>query len=72
MMCQERMELILDAADARAVHQAFAAMQLCRDKDGVILADGDSNLAGAMVAEMVRDWLEYRAIFQVDPGPAGG
>jgi hypothetical protein len=53
--------LTLDEADWNAVQAEFARRQAFRDKQGNTLPDGDSNLAGAMVAEVVRDLDEYRS-----------
>lgn len=58
-----RIELLLDEPDAAAVNEEFALRQKCRDADGQVLPDGESNRVGAMVAEMVRDLREYRSMY---------
>lgn len=58
-----KIELDLDEIDAADVNAEFALRQKCRDAHGQVLPDGESNLAGAMVAEMVRDLREYRIMY---------
>lgn len=61
--------LELDEADWDAVQAYIADYQaasarvraMSGGKGGAIVPDGDSNLAGAIMAECVRDLLEYRA-----------
>jgi hypothetical protein len=60
--------LELDEADWDTIHGYIAEFQ--RDsqrvapKQPTIVAEGDSNLAGAIMAECVRDLLEYRDIMK--------
>lgn len=60
--------LVLDDLDYDAVQAEFARRQLCRDAHGVILPDGESNLSGALVAEMIRDLRDYRDLFEAQQG----
>ncbi len=55
--------LELDEADAETVDGYIADYQARNQAadGGTIVPDGDSNLAGAIMAECVRDLLEYRA-----------
>ena len=58
------MTLILDQLDYDAIQEEIAHRQarsraICPESP-TILPDGESNLAGAIVAEMVRDLREYR------------
>ncbi len=50
--------LNLDPDDYDAVQRALAVRQRSRDDKGPILPDGDSNTAGAYLAEICRGWLE--------------
>jgi len=54
------MTLQLDDDDDRAIQAAIAARQTVRDQQGCILPDGESDLAGALIAEICRGWLEMR------------
>jgi hypothetical protein len=67
--------LILDELDHITIQKEIAHRQArsrAIDPDGpTILPDGDSNLAGAIVAEIVRDLWEYRALWEVERGPEG-
>ena len=56
--------LELDEDDWNTIQSEFARQQRCRDKDGVILPDGTSNLPGAMLAEAIRNLEEYRAMWE--------
>ena len=58
--------LELDEEDFDTIHAEFARQQQFRDKDGTLLPDGSSNLAGAMVAEAIRNLEEYRAIWEAN------
>ncbi len=53
-----RMVLELDGDDYRAIQAAIAKRQLSRDGHGAIMPDGDSNTAGAYLAEICRGWWE--------------
>lgn len=56
--------LELDDDDYDAIQREIAHRQArMRDARGTILPDGDSNLAGAIMAEVVRDLDEYRSMF---------
>jgi hypothetical protein len=70
------MELILDDADFDAIQGEIARRQMAPagrwPEGGTILPDGESNLAGALVAEMVRDLGEYRARFDTPRRPDDG
>ncbi len=52
-----RIVLDLDPDDYDAVQRALAVRQRSRDGKGPILPDGDSNTAGAYLAEICRGWL---------------
>jgi hypothetical protein len=52
--------LELDELDYDCIQDFMAKEQLCRDKDGIILPEGESNLAGAIMAEAVRNLEEWR------------
>lgn len=54
------MHLSLDADDSRAVHAAIATYQRRSHKafGEVIVPEGESNNAGAVLAEICRDWME--------------
>lgn len=55
--------LQLDEDDYRDLQKEFAIRQLRRDADGINLPDGESNLPGAMIGEIVRDLWDYRDLF---------
>ncbi len=55
---QRVITLELDELDYGAIQEAFAMRQSFRDRAGCIMPDGDSNTAGALVAEICRGWLE--------------
>lgn len=57
-----RMELILDDDDYGAIQDEITRRQLT-DRP---LPEGESNLAGAMIGEMVRDLVEYRQIWEAE------
>lgn len=55
----------LDDDDARAIHEAIALYQTTRrvslyepGATGVLLSDGESDLRGAILAEICRSWME--------------
>ncbi len=58
--------LVLDNDDDRAVQAAIAERQ--RDSrwpdGGVMLPEGKSNLSGAIIAEICRAYVDYRALYQ--------
>lgn len=64
-MPNRRIELILDDLDfdtiqAEIAHRQVRSRAIAPDSP-TILPDGDSNLAGAIMAEVVRDLNDYRA-----------
>lgn len=63
--------LVLDAADHDAIQAELARRQAgsrAVDPDGpTLVPEGESNLAGALLAECVRDLDEYRAIHPPTP-----
>ncbi len=67
-MANRRIILELDEDDYSAIQLEFARQQKFRDKDGIILPDGESNLMGAMVAEAFRNLEEYRQIWEAEHG----
>jgi len=54
-------------ADFQAASAKISAMSGASG-NGTILPEGDSNLAGAIMAECVRDLLEYRQLFATQRG----
>lgn len=61
--------LVLDEEDWDTIQSEFARRQASRIYDGEggtqpNLPEGESNDAGAMVAEMVRDLEEYRSLHE--------
>jgi hypothetical protein len=56
----QRLTLSLDEDDARAVHEAIARYQQRSrwPEGGTLLPDGESDQAGAVLAEICRGWLE--------------
>jgi hypothetical protein len=63
-----RIELILDDDDfntiqAEITHRQVRSRAIAPDSP-TILPDGDSNLAGAILAECCRDLIEYRALWE--------
>ena len=58
------MTLVLDEDDYRDI-QAEIALRQARG-GAAMLPDGDSNLAGAYIAEAVRDLTDYRDLFSAD------
>lgn len=57
-----RIELILDDDDFRTL-QAEIMLRQVQGEGEPILPEGDSNLYGAIIAEVIRDLNEYRAIY---------
>lgn len=55
--------LAVDEDDARSIHEAIAHYQATRRwtdaEGGVLLPEGDSDLRGAILGEICRDWLEH-------------
>lgn len=49
----ERFILECDELDAKAIHEAIARRQRRR-----IMPDGDGNMAGRVIAEICRGWME--------------
>jgi hypothetical protein len=64
-MSLRRMELILDDDDFDTIQAEITRRQVAHrwPEGGTILPEGESNLAGAIIAEMVRDLDEYRSLF---------
>lgn len=68
--------LELDELDWETIHKYIAEYQsnsaavhaLSGEKGGAIVPDGESNLAGAIMAECVRNLWEYRAIWERENG----
>ena len=57
--------LELDELDWDVIQNELAQRQAERDADGMYsIPDGDSNLAGAVLAECIRDLNEYRDLYQ--------
>lgn len=50
----------LDELDAKAIHRAIASRQRDRINGECILPDSESDLAGTILGEICRDWLERR------------
>jgi hypothetical protein len=56
-----RLVLELDEDDWDAIQEAIARRQAWRHADGgPLLPDGESNTAGAVLAEICRGWVEYQ------------
>ena len=56
--------LELDEEDWDTIQREFAKQQSNRDEDGPLLPDGTSNMAGAMIAEAIRNLDEYRSLYE--------
>ncbi len=55
-----KMTIKLDPDDERAVHKAIALQQQVSRIDGKsTMPNGDSCSAGAYIAEICRDWIDY-------------
>lgn len=65
-MTKRQIILELDELDYDAIQAEFCRQQKFRDDDGTVLPDGESDLAGAMVAEAIRNLEEYRAIWEAE------
>lgn len=66
--------LVLDAADYDTIQAEITHRQVRSRALGAsetILPDGDSNLAGAIVAECVRDLNDYRQRWEAEHGSRG-
>ena len=60
-------QLECDEEDWDTIQTEFARMQSVRDDKGMYsIPEGDSNLAGAMVAELIRGIIEYRNMFHAE------
>lgn len=61
----KKLTLVLDDDDDRAVQAAIAERQRdSRWPDGVMLPEGESDLPGAIIAEICRGYVDYRAFYQ--------
>lgn len=58
--------LTLDEDDWNTIQSELARQQAFRDIDGPILPDGESNMAGAMIAEAIRNLEEYRDLWEAE------
>jgi hypothetical protein len=58
--------LQLDELDYDCIQEEFARRQANRLDGHANLPDGESNLAGAMVAEMVRDYRELSDLWSAE------
>lgn len=56
--------LELDEDDWNTIQGELARQQAFRDASGPILPDGTSNMAGAIIAEAIRNLEEYRALWE--------
>jgi hypothetical protein len=68
-MTTHELTLILDEPDHATIQAEFARRQSApagRDEHGVIIDQGGSNLSGALVAEIVREVIELRAVCGFD------
>lgn len=73
-MKTRQLVLELDELDYDTIHGYIAEFQgksaqvhaMNGNKGGAILPEGDSNVAGAIMAECVRDLLEYRALWEAE------
>lgn len=55
----KQITLTVDDLDAAMLHRAITDYQRRnRDRHGVILPDGESDLPGAILAEICRDWID--------------
>lgn len=57
--------LEMDSDDFDALQSEFAQRQTSISK-GFLLPDGESDLRGALVGEIVRDLWEYRSLWEAD------
>lgn len=65
-MAKRTILLELDQDDWDTIQNEFAKQQANRDEDGPLLPDGTSNLAGAMLAEAIRNLDEYRSLYNAE------
>lgn len=69
-MSLRRIELLCDDLDFDAIQEEITHRQVrsrvIAPDSPTILPDGESNLAGAIVAEMVRDLREYRGLWTAE------
>lgn len=65
-MTPRTITLVLDELDWDTVQSEIARSQAFRDKGGPLLPDGESNLAGAIIAEAIRNLEEYRAVWEAE------
>lgn len=65
-----KMELLLDEEDYRDIQKEIAQYQASSHKNfgSLIIPDGESNLAGAIIGEAVRSLWEYRQMFDAEHG----
>ena len=56
--------LELDEDDWNTIQGELARQQAFRDANGPILPDGTSNMAGAIIAEAIRNLEEYRVLWE--------
>lgn len=65
-MSLHRIELIVDDDDYAAINEAIAKRQALDVRSGVPLPDGDGNLVGRYVGELMRDLFEYQALWEAE------
>ena len=67
-MTIRRMELLLDDDDFNAIQRELAHRQVRHRVGGgeadTLLPEGESNIAGGLLAECIRDLDDYRAMFR--------
>lgn len=69
-MALRRMELVLDELDYDTIQREIAHRQersRWEDDGGTIIPEGDSDLAGAIIAEIIRDLDDYRDLSGSNP-----
>lgn len=63
------LSLELDIDDWDTIQSEIAHQQAVARVDGVIIsAEGDSNIVGAMLAEAIRDLVQYRTWWEAEHG----
>lgn len=68
MPYESKLILELDQDDQRDVHRAIAEFQKRNESwDGALMPEGGGNLAGRIIGEICRGWLESRGMLGVDP-----
>lgn len=68
MMAMRTIVLDCDEQDYAVIQREIARRQLQRDGQGMYsIPDGESNIAGAVFAECIRDLDEYRSLFGERP-----